>query len=508
MNSVISMRPTSHRSPRRTPPAAPRRRLGRIGLACIVAAGLAGCVLGPDYQRPQVPLPTAWHGDMTNAADVANTAWWQGFGDTHLGALIQEALEANRDLRIAAYRVEEYDSRLEVTSSQDYPQANYAIGGQRIHRSQEIPELMRIGAPVAYNQFNVGVNVSWEIDLWGRVKRANEAARAQLLSTEAARRAVMLSVVSGVATSYVELLGLDQQLMLARQTLKDRHDEVDLLTKKYKGGSATKLSVQKADALVAETEALIPDIERQITVLEDALSVLVGRNPGPIARGSIEHFTLPPVPQGVPSDVLLRRPDVQAAEQTLVAANANIGLAKTEYFPTISMTGMLGLASDDLRWLGAKTARTGELDRNIVGTIFNAGRVEGDVRQAEAVHKEMLETYLKTVQTALQEVEDSLAFRAKSVERVSAYNRRLKALQDVSRLSRMRFEGGEATYLEVLDADRDVFEAQSQLAQGRRDEFLALVAVYKAMGGGWMAEQDKLRAAKYAAASSPASDIK
>lgn len=484
-------------------------RLRSVAGACFAAIALAGCVLGPDYQRPQVPLPPAWHADASTAADLANTAWWKAFGDPQLDALIDAALDANKDLRIAAYRVQEYDAKLEVSSSQEYPQASYTLGGQRIHRSQEIPELMRIGAPVGYNEFNVGLNVSWELDLWGRVRRANEAARAELLSTEAARRGVMLSVVSGVATSYVELLGLDKQLLLARQTLKARQDEVDLLTKKFHGGSATRLSVEKAQSLVAETEAQIPDIERQISTVENALSVLVGRNPGPIARGSITDFKLPPIPQGVPSDVLTRRPDIQAAEQTLVAANARIGVAKAEYFPTISMTGMLGLASDDLRWLGAKTARTGELNRSVLGPIFSGGRIEGDVRQAEAVQKEMLETYLKAVQTALQEVEDALVFRAKSGEREKAFERHEKALEEVARLARMRYEGGESTYLDVLDADRDVFEAQNQLAQGRRDEFLALVSVYKAMGGGWMVEQDKLKAAKYAAASSqPASDIK
>jgi multidrug efflux system outer membrane protein len=457
-----------------------------------------------------VPLPSAWRADAGQATDLANKAWWEAFGDEHLDALIQTALDANKDLRIAAYRVQEYDSKLEVSASEQYPQANYSIGGQRIHRSQEIPELMRIGAPVAYNQFNVGVNVSWEIDLWGRVKRSNEAARAELLSTEAARRGVMLSVVSGVATSYVELLGLDKQLLLARQTLKARQDEVDVLSKKYQGGSATRLSVEKAKALVAETEALVPDLERQIATVEDALSVLVGRNPGPIERGSIDQFKLPPVPQGVPSDILTRRPDVEAAEQTLVAANARIGIAKAEYFPTISMTGMLGLASDDLRWLGAKTARTGELDRSILGSIFNAGRVEGDVRQAQAYQKEMLETYLKAVQTALQEVEDALVSRAKSGERTQAFQRREQALAEVAKLARMRFEGGQSTYLDVLDADRDVFQAQSDLAQSRRDEFVALVSIYKAMGGGWMVEQDKLRAAQYAAAaaSQPTGQIK
>jgi len=464
--------------------------------AGIAAAALAGCTLGPDYKRPQAPLPTAWRAPQADAAELTNTAWWEAFKDPDLTALIQESLDANKDLRIAAFRVEEFDAHLQIASSQQYPQIGYKVDGQRIRRSQEVPELIRPGAPVGYNLFSVGVNASWEVDLWGRIKRSNEAARAELLSTEEARRAVMLTVVSGVASSYVQLLGLDQQLALTQQTVKNRQDTLKLVQNKQKGGSATLLSVAQARSALDEVSATIPDIERQIATVENALSTLVGRNPGPIKRGAIEKLILPAVPQGVPSDVLTRRPDVQAAEQSLVAANARIGVAKTEYFPTISLTAALGLASDDLRWLMARTARTGEIDRNVLGTIFSFGRIEGDVRQAEAVQKQLVERYLQTVQTALHEVDDALIYRLKAGEHVVALGQRVDSQQEVARLSRLRYQGGESTYLEVLDAERQVYAAQNQQAQGWREQYVALISVYKAMGGGWMVEQDKLRATK------------
>jgi len=444
-------------------------------------------------------VPAAWRAPLADAADVVNTAWWEAFGDADLTALIQAALDANKDLRIAALRIEEFDAQLQVASSAQYPQAGYNVSGQRVRRSQEVPELIRPGAPLGYNSFVIGTNISWEADLWGRVKRSNEAARADLLSTEEARRAVMLSVVSGVATSYVQLLGLDQQLAITRQTLKNREDTLSLVDTKFKGGSATRLAVAQARAGVDEVAATVPEIERQIATIENALSTLVGRNPGAIKRRSIETLSLPPVPQGVPSDVLTRRPDVLAAEQSLVAANARIGVAKTEYFPTVSLTAALGLASDDLRWLLAKTARTGEIDRGLVGTIFSFGRIEGDIRKAEAVQKQLVERYLQAVQAALQEVEDALVARSKAGEHAVVLNRLVESEQEVAKLSRLRFEGGELTYLQVLDAERQVYAAQTQQSQGQRDQYLALISVYKAMGGGWMVEQDKLRATKVVA---------
>ena len=456
-------------------------------------SALAGCALGPDYQRPELPLPPAWRAPLVDAADVANTAWWEAIGDEDLNALIKTALDANKDLQLATLRVEEFDARLQVSRAGEYPQVGYGASGKRQRFTEERPSIPQ-SAELTQNVFEMSLNVGWELDLWGRVRRSNEAARADLLATEEARRAVMLTVVTNVATSYVELIGLDQQLALTRQSLKNREDSLALIDTKYKGGSGTRLSVAQARAAVDELAVAIPDIERQIALLENALSALLGRNPGPIQRRTIDALVLPPVPQGVPSDVLARRPDVLAAEQSLIAANARIGVAKTQYLPSISLTSVLGLASDELKWLLERTARTGEIGAGLVGTLFSAGRIEGDVRQTEAVHKQMVVTYQKAVQTALREVEDALVFRAKANEQLAATGRFVESMKEVESLSRMRYEGGYSGYLEVLDAERELYSAQLQQAQGHRDTYLALISIYKAMGGGWMVEQDKLRA--------------
>lgn len=463
-------------------------------LTCLAVAGLAGCVvLGPDYHRPQVPLPPAWRADLPDAADVANTAWWEAFSDADLNALIATALDANKDLRLATLRIEQFDARLQISRAANVPEVKAALTGERERRSQERPNGLRPGASPNLNNFEISASVSWELDLWGRVQRSNEAALATLLSTEEARRAVMLSVVSSVAASYVQLLATDSQLALVRKTLKNRQDALALVTAKYEGGSSTRLAVAQARSVVEAVSATIPEIERQIATLENALSSLLGRNPGPIQRHAIDALRLPPVPQGVPSDVLARRPDVRAAEQTLVAANARIGVAKTEYFPVLSLTGALGLASDDLRYIGARTAGTGNYGAAMLGTIFSGGRIEGDIREAEAVQKQMVVSYELAVQTALREVEDALVYRAKSGEQGLALGRQVNALEEAEQLARMRYDGGQSSFLEVLNADFELYGAQGQQAQSQRDTFLALISVYKAMGGGWMVEQDALR---------------
>jgi multidrug efflux system outer membrane protein len=495
---VMRKEPKSHQPGRgRTGPG---RRPVRVAVACLAAATALGCsTVGPDYKRPPVPIPAAWSSELADAADVANTSWWEAFRDPDLNELIRMALEANKDLRIALFRIDQFDARLQISNSAGKPQAGYSASVEYKRKSQEQLNELAISGNPSYNAFNVGLNVSWEIDLWGRIKRANEAALAELMSTQAAQRGVMLTVVCGVATSYVQLLGLDRELAIARQTLKNRQTTLDVTIAKQKGGSATQLTVERARAAVEEASSGIPEIERRIASTEFALSSLVGRNPGPIKRRAIDELAMPTIPQGVPSDLLTRRPDVMAAEQSLVASNARVGVAMGEYYPTISLTGALGLGSDQLRWLLARDARTGEMARGLVGTLYSAGRIEGDVREAEAVQRQMAERYLQSVQTGLQEVETALVSRAKTGEQVVALGRQVKSLQEATRLTQLRFEAGESTVLDVLDAERQVFAAQGQQAQGWREQFAALVSVYKAMGGGWMVEQNKLRAAKAAA---------
>jgi multidrug efflux system outer membrane protein len=474
-------------------------RAGTVGrhcklLVCVAAVGLAACTLGPDYKRPEVSLPTAWRTEMPESAEVANTSWWEAFDDPDLTALIRTALDTNSDLLLATLRIEEFDAKLQISRAADYPHLDYGSETDRERRSQERPNGLQPGANPTLSNFEIGANFSWEIDVWGRIRRANEASLADLLATEEARRAVMLTVVTSVASGYVQLIELDKQLALAKQTVKNRQDTLDLTDLKYKGGSATLLAVGQARALLEEESAKIPPIEQQIVTEENALSALVGNNPGQVKRHPIDTLALPKVPAGVPSDVLKRRPDILAAEQNLVAANALIGVAKTAYFPTISLTGALGLGSDSLKYLWAQTARTTNITSSLVGPIFEGGRIDAGVRQAEAVQKQMVVHYQQAIQTALREVDDSLVTRVKSGEREVALGRQVQARQEVSNLARMRYEGGQSNFIEVLDADLQLFDAQSRQAQGQRDTFLALISVYKAMGGGWMVEQDKLRA--------------
>jgi multidrug efflux system outer membrane protein len=478
-----------------------QRRNGtmRAAWVCAAAAALAGCIfppVGPNYKRPAVPLPTAWRVDPTEAADVTNTAWWKTFGDEDLNTLIQQALIANSDLLIAAARIQEFDGKLETVNSRYFPQLGYDVGFERDQRSQEVPELLQPRQPVTFNQYRYGATVSYEFDLWGRVRRSFEAARADLLSTKEARHTVMLTVVTAVASTYIQLLEADRELELAQQTLDSFKASLALMEKKFRGGSATDIDVGRARAEVEDQAAVIPDLERSIAFLEDSLSTLSGRNPGPIRRGRLDKLVLVPVPGGIPADILRRRPDVLGAEQSLVAANAGIGIAKSEYFPSFALTSQYGQSSDQTQWLLAKTARTGILAIDFIGPIFTFGRIEGDVKKARAMAKEQTERYLQTIQNALREVDDALVANEKYKVRVAALNRHVSALQDVQRLAKMRFEGGSYTDLDVFEADRKVYGSQNEEIRGVLDEYLALVSVYKAMGGGWMVEQDKEEAAR------------
>lgn len=465
----------------------------RFAIAPLLLALLAGCSTGPDYKRPELPLPAAWRVAPADAADLANTEWWKAFGDEHLSRLIDAAIDANRDLRIAAFRIDEFGARLKVSQAGSLPVVGYGANASRAQLSQERPNGLRLGASPVLSDFELGGTFSWEIDLWGRLRRADEAALAELMAAQETRRAVMLTVVADVASAYVKLIELDRQLAIAQDKLRLRRESVALMDAKREGGSATRLDVETLRAVAEEQSAVLPQIRREIATTELALSALLGRNAGAIERRGLADLRLPQLPAGVPADILARRPDVAAAEQGLVAANARIGIARTGYFPTLSLSAAIGLAADDLRWLFAETARTANIGAAIAGTLWDGGRVEGDVKQAEARRGQAEETFLKTVQTALLEVEDALSARARAGEREQAVAARLKALQDVQRLTVARQGGGQTGKLEVFEAEIKLQDGHAAEAEGRRDTLLSLVAVYKAMGGGWMQEQERRR---------------
>lgn len=461
----------------------------RLAFSLLAAALLQACTtVGPDYQRPEVALPAAWHAPVMapgEAAEVADTRWWRAFGDPALDALIDDALVNNKDLLIAAHRMAQFAARVDVARAAELPQVGFDAGRSRTWRSQEQPALLATGREPDYNNYEVRASVAWELDVWGRIARATEAARADLLASEESRRAVMLKVVSDVATAYIDLIAADEQLLIARELVKNRGEALALVEVRAAGGAATEIDVARARTSMQQAQTAIPELERRVAAGENALAYLSGREPGPLARGRLELLRIPQVPQGLPSDLLTRRPDVLAAEQALVAANARIGLAKAQYFPTISLTGALGLVSDQLRWLGARTARAGNLGAGLAGVLFDGGRIDGDVRAAEAVRLELAETYLKSVRTALIEVEDSLDARASSNDLVARQVQYVSALEGMARLVHVRHDGGRATLIDVLDANGQAIAARDRLVQGWRDQRVALVSIYKSMGGGW-----------------------
>lgn len=468
----------------------------KLGMALALLA--AGCAVGPDYRRPEITLPERYGYASTEGREIVDPAWWSQFGDAALDALINEGLANNRDLRVAAARVDQFAGVLGSTRAQLFPQVGAEVAGSRTRAS----ELTATGFPQRnpYNAVQADLFASWEIDLFGRLRRQSEAAQADLLSSEEGRRATVLSLVAAIANGYVSLRALDRQLEISGATLKSRSDALDLFTTRFKGGVISQVELEQARSEYATALAAVPDYERQVAQQENALSVLVGRNPGPIARGvAIDVLASPAVPAGLPSEVLERRPDVRGAEQQLVAANARIGAAKALYFPSISLTGLYGGASTSLNGLFEGPGRVWTYGAAITAPIFTAGSISGQVKSAEAVQQQALFSYQKAVQTAFQETEDALVGQAKARERASAQTMQTQALRNYAQLSRARYEGGYSSYLEVLDAERSLFNAELQTTQAQATVLSQTIALYKALGGGWV----EAAAAMAAGASAP-----
>jgi len=450
---------------------------------------LAACKVGPDYEPPEVDSPDAWRVDYEAAADVSNTDWWSLFGDPVLDDLVDIALRENKDVRIAAARIDEFAARVDLARSGLYPQVGY--DGQAIRQQISAEEYgSAVPGSRTFNDYSAGVGLNWEIDLWGKIRRATEAGRAELLLQEENRRTVILSLVSAVATSYVRLRQLDRQLEVANETLTTRAESLRLFELKFGGGVISELEVAQVRSEYEEAAASIPPIELETAFTENAISLLLGRNPGSIARGkTIDELVLPPVPGGVPSTLLTRRPDIRAAEQALIAANARIGVARARYFPTISLTGFLGYASTELHdVLHGGSAREWSLGTDVFGPIFAGGQLSANLRASEAVQRQSLVEYLRTVQTAFLEVEDSLVDVQKSRERLVAEARHVEALSEYARLARLRYDEGYASYVEVLDAQRSLFDVELEYVGTQGDVYASLVSTYKAMGGGWITE--------------------
>lgn len=457
-------------------------------IALAVLAALSGCAVGPDYERPAQATPPTWrHAEsVASAADLANVAWWKGFGDPRLEALVQLALDENADLKIAASRVMEFAARRDLAKSQELPQVSIDGRSSRDKLSEERQTQLAYRTPINSANYELKARVSWELDIWGRVQRTNEAYLADLLAIEETRRAITLTVVSDVVSTYVELLAADRELALLKSDLASRQAALKYNETRQKQGGASMLPVLVAKAAVEQTEAAIPAKEREIAAAENALSILVGSAPAAVARSrDLSTLATQAVPSGIPSEVLAQRPDVRAAEQNLIAANARIGVAKAEYFPTISLTGLFGYASTDLTRLISAPASFGSLGTDAVVKVFTAGRIDANVRQAEATRALQLESYRKAVQNAFFEVEDALVFHRKVAERAALLKRQRDTTQAVAAMTRKRFESGLIPVFEVLDAEREVTAVDRQLVEVQRDGHLSLIRIYKAMGGGW-----------------------
>ncbi|KXU86868.1 RND transporter [Caballeronia megalochromosomata] len=475
----------------------------RTFVSLAAALSLSGCLLGPNYSRQPVETPATYRFATAEVADTANSEWWHQFQDPVLDELISTALANNKDVKIAAARVDQFMGQFVTTRAALFPQISAGASAARQRASAAGPQPLSGFGPV-YNDFQASVSASWELDLFGRNRRLTEAARANLLSSEEGRRATILSLVASVASSYLNLRSFDKQLEIAKATTQSRAESVHVFTLRFEGGEVSQMELAQSQSEYEASLATIPQLETQIAQQEDALSVLLGANPGPIVRGrTLNDFVTPVVPAGLPSDLLERRPDLLQAEQDLIAANALIGAARALYFPQISLTGLFGTASGQFSSLFTGPARVWAFAGQITQPIFTAGNISGQVQSAEAQQQAALLTYQKAIQVAFQEVDDALIASQKLHEQLEVQGRQVTALATYSRLARARYEGGYTSYIEVLDAERSLFNAELSQAQTQAAALVSYVTLYKVMGGGWVVAADKMTTQQQSATPSP-----
>lgn len=455
-------------------------------LVMIAVIFLAGCKLGPNYKRPKIDAPTVYRAAdqaaTQNAASLGDEKWWTVYQDPELQQLIRTALAENYDVKIAAARVLQAQAVLGITRADQFPTVDAGASGL----NQRIPNTVA-GRETNTGAMAVNLSLFWELDFWGKFRRATEAARANLLATEWGQRAVMTSLVSNVATSYFQLRELDLELEISKQTLSTREESLRLVKVRAQGGVTSMMDVRQSEQLVYGAAANIPDLERRIEQQENFISVLIGKNPGPVTRGKplVENAIPATVPAGLPSALLERRADIQSAEQLLVAANARIGVAKAAYFPQIALTGVGGFQSSALTSLFSGPAGFWSAGAQLAQPIFTGGRIRSGVRLSKAQQQEAELFYKQTIQQAFRDISDSLIAYIKNQEFRQQQELLTKAAEDATRLSDVRYRGGAASYLEVLDSDTRYFSARLSLAQADLNERLALVQVYNALGGGW-----------------------
>lgn len=462
------------------------RRVVPLSLCLFIATG---CVLGPDYQRPDVVEPAAFRGEETGASakSIADVQWSSIATDPVLQDLIHTALANNLDLRIATARVEEARARYGIARSFLLPEVGAGGGYSSEHISGAADPAGSAGSDRSYQNWNAGLQVSWELDLFGRVRRQSEAAFAEYLATEQGRRGVLVVLIADVSGTYYFLRQLDLQLEIAQQTAASNDETVQFYEKRLRGGISNRLELGTAIANRARTTALIPDLKVQIAAAENALSVLLGLPPGPIKRGeSVTALQSPAtIPVGLPAQLLERRPDVMEAEQQLVAANARVGAAKAAFFPSISLTGLYGGVSGDFSNLLDSNAEVWSVNPSVFAPIFQGGRLRSNYEASQAVYQQAFAQYHSVALNSYREVANALVAVKMLGEQRVALETGVYALQDSARLSRLRYETGLATYLEILNADQQLLDQRILLTQTEGEELRAYVELYRALGGGW-----------------------
>jgi outer membrane protein, multidrug efflux system len=461
-------------------------------VSLLLAASLSACMVGPDYSRPEVDVPAAWRLGATEAGAISNIAWWDQFQDPVLSNLVRTALANNKDLKVATANVDQASAQYGIVRSAQFPQLSADATAER----QRLSKTTTLGSGAGRGQFNdfgVNLSASFELDIWGRLRRASESARASLLASEQGKGTVVLTVVTTVASGYIQLRALDRQLEIAQHTSQSLGEAAHLQQVRFEEGAVPESDYQQAESQYRETLARVPELERQIAHQENFLSVLLGQNPGSIARGrDIDALVFPAVPGGLPASLLERRPDIREAEENLIAANADIGVAKAAYFPDISLTGLLGLESAELSDLFKGPSKAWSVGAGVLQPIFNAGRIRSQVARTEALQQGALYTYEKSIISAFQDVENALIDRTKFGQIREEQAKDVEALRRFRDLADLRYREGATIYLEVANAEQSLFNAQLLYVSTQSQLFQSYANLYKAMGGGWVEEAERL----------------
>ena len=468
------------------------KRASTLLLGCISAATIAGCNVGPNYKRPNVPAPPAYRGPDESQVkseqqnSLGDQKWAEVYQEPELQELIRKALANNFDVQIAADRILEQEAQVRIARSAQFP--TLSVGGSGIGATfptATIGNSSGLTSPIAEGSFNL--SAAWTPDFWGLYRRQTQAARATLLAQTWAQRAVRLTLVQNVATAYLQLRALDQQLAVTKQTIQAREDSVKLTQTLEQGGSSPLSDVRQAEQLLYTATSEIPQIEQNIQQEENAIKLLLGENPGPVARMAAKTLTPPPqeLPVGLPSQLLERRPDIQQAEASLIAANAQIGVARAQFFPSLSISASGGVGGDDWNNIFLPGSKTIYGIGSLAQPLFEGGKLTGQLRYAQAYDKELVVTYQKTISTAFQDVSNALIALKKQHDYRVEQEKLVAAAQDSTRLARIRYQGGSTAYLEVLTTDTALYSAQLTLISAQQAEALTLVQLYGALGGGW-----------------------